>query len=66
MSLIVAVLREGLKAHMRYVTATNRRVKRLCKEAETWIFEDDPTRPCSFVSICHVTGPEPDYVRTGL
>jgi len=64
--LLWAVLREGLEEYMRYATATNRRGKRLFKEAETWIFEDDPTRLCSFISICHVLGLEPDYLRTGL
>ena len=64
--LLWAVLSEGVETYMRYAMATNRRGKRLFTEAETWIFEDDPTWLCSFVSICHVLGLDPDYVRTGL
>ena len=64
--LLWAVLREGMETYMRYAAATNRRGQRLFTEAETWIFEDDPTWLCSFISICHVLGLDPDYLRTGL
>jgi len=64
--LLWAVLREGIETYMKYATATNRRGQRLFKEAETWIFEDDPTWLCSFICICHVLGLEPDNLRTGL
>ena len=64
--LLWAVLNEGIETYMRYATATTRRGKRLFKEAETWIFDDDPTWLCSFINICHVLGLDPDYMRTGL
>jgi hypothetical protein len=64
--LLWAVMREGLETYMHYATATNRRGQRLFKEAETWIFADDPTWLCSFISICHVLGLDADYLRTGL
>jgi len=51
---------------MKYATVTNRRGQRLFTEAETWIFKDDPTWLCSFISICHVLGLDPEYLRTGL
>jgi len=64
--LLWAVLREGIETYMKYATATNRRGQRLFTEVEMWIFKDDPTWLCSFISICHVLGLEPDYLRTGL
>ncbi len=64
--LLWAVLREGIETYMRYATATNRRGQRLFTEVEMWIFTDDPTWLCSFISICHVLGLDPDYLRSGL
>jgi hypothetical protein len=64
--LLWAVLREGIETYMKYTTVTNRRGQRLFKEAEKWILDDDPTWLCSFISICHVLGLEPEYLRTGL
>lgn len=64
--LLWAVLENAVDAYMKYATATNRRGKRLFREAEEWIWRDDPTWLCSFVSICHILGVEPEYVRRGL
>ena len=64
--LLWAVLENGLGDYMKYAIAPGRRGKRLFREAEAWIMEDDPTWLCSFVSICHVLGIDPDYLRTGL
>ena len=64
--LLWAVLENGLHEYMRYATATSRRGKRLFREAEEWIMQDDPTWLCSFVSICHILELDPDYFRTGL
>jgi hypothetical protein len=64
--LLWSVLQEGMETYMRYAAATNRRGRRLFTEAETWIFEDDPTWLCSFLSICHVLGLDPEYLRAGL
>jgi hypothetical protein len=64
--LLWAVLENAVDAYMKYATATSRRGKRLFREAEDWIWRDDPTWLCSFVSICHVLGVEPEYVRRGL
>lgn len=64
--LLWAVLENGLADYMKYTNATRRRSKRLFREAEAWIMADDPTWICSFVSICHVLGLDPDYLRTGL
>ena len=64
--LLWAVLQDGIETYMKYARATNRRGKRLFAEAERWILQDDPTWLCSFVSICHVVGLEPEYLRAGL
>lgn len=64
--LLWAVLQEGIETYMKYATATNRRGKRLFGEAEDWIMRDDPTWLCSFISICHILGLDPGYIRLGL
>jgi hypothetical protein len=64
--LLWAVLENAIDIYMKYAGATGRRGKRLFQEAEAWIFQDDPTWLCSFVSICHVLGLEPEYLRLGL
>jgi len=64
--LLWAVLENSVEEYMRHATATGRRGKRLFREAEEWIMQDDLTWLCSFVNICHVLGLNPDYLRTGL
>ncbi len=65
-ALLWAVLENGLGTYMRYVTAANRRGKRLFHEADVWIMQDDATWLCSFINICHVLGLDPEYLRMGL
>jgi hypothetical protein len=64
--LLWAILENGIQEYLRYATATSPRGKRLFRETEDWIMQDDPTWLCSFVSICHVLGLDPGYLRTGL
>jgi hypothetical protein len=64
--LLWAIMENGIEEYMRYATATSQRGNRLFREAEDWIMHDDPTWLCSFVSICHVLGLDPAYLRTGL
>jgi hypothetical protein len=64
--LLWAVLENGVEEYLKYATATDRRGKRLFRDAEAWLMQDDPTWLCSFVSICYVLGLDPDYLRTGL
>ena len=64
--LLWAILENGMLEYMRYATATNPRGQRLFRETHDWIMQDDPTWVCSFVSICHVLGLDPGYLRTGL
>lgn len=64
--LLWAILENGIEEYMKYAFATGRRGKRLFREAEAWIMHDDPSWLCSFISICHTLGLEPDYLRSGL
>jgi hypothetical protein len=64
--LLWAVLENGVEEYQKYATATGRRGKRLFREAEAWLMDDDPMWLFSFVSICNVLGLAPDYLRTGL
>ena len=64
--LLWAVMENAIDTYMKNATATSRRGKRLFREAEEWIMQDDPTWLCSFVNICHILGLEPDYLRAGL
>jgi len=64
--LLWAILQNGIEEYMKYAFATSRRGKRLFREAEEWIMQDDHTWLCSFVNICLVLGLEPEYLRTGL
>jgi hypothetical protein len=64
--LLWAVLDNGIEQYRKNVNASGRRGTRLFREAEEWIMRDDPTWLCSFVSICHVLGFAPDYLRAGL
>jgi len=64
--LLWAILQDGIESYMKYAFASSRRGKRLFAETEQWIMQDDHTWLCSFVSICHTLGLEPDYLRSGL
>ena len=64
--LLWAVLQDAMETYMKNASAANRRGRRLFAEVEQWIGEEDPTRLCSFVSICHVLELDPGYLRAGL
>jgi hypothetical protein len=64
--LLWAVLENGVEEYRKYATSTSRRGKRLFREAEAWIMQNDPTWLFSFVNICHILEIDPDYLRTVL
>jgi hypothetical protein len=64
--LMRAVLEDALLCFQRGLIRQGRRVQRLAREAEEWLFSEDPRWPFSFVSICAVLGLEPEYIRRGL
>ena len=65
-ALMCAVLEDALMCFQQGLVRQGRRVQRIAREAEEWLFSDDPLWPFSFVSICAVLGLEPAYVRRGL
>ena len=65
-ALMRAVLADALGCFHKGVVHPGRRVQRLAREAEEWLFNDDARWPFSFVSICAVLGLEPTYLRRGL
>lgn len=65
-ALMCAVLEDALLCFQKGLLRQGRRVQRLAREAEEWLFSDDDLWPFSFVSICAVLGLEPASVRRGL
>ncbi len=64
--LLWAVMQRGIEECMKYATATDRRGRRLHREATDWLMRDDYTWLYSFINICHILGLDPGYVREGL
>ena len=64
--LMRAILEDALLCFQKGLVPQGRRVQRLAREAEEWLFSDDARWPFSFVSICAVLGLEPAYLRLGL
>ena len=64
--LMRAVLEDALLCFQKGLFGQGRRVQRLAREAEEWLFSDDTNWPFSFVSICAVLGLEPEYLRQGI
>lgn len=65
-ALMRAVLADALGCFQKGLVHQGRRVQRIAREAEEWLFSDDSRWPFSFVSICAVLGLEPAYLRRGL
>ena len=64
--LMRAVLADALLCFQKGLVRQGRRVQRLAREAEEWLFSADARWPFSVVSICAVLGLEPAYLRRGL
>jgi len=64
--LLLAILEDGVRCYQEnlFVAAGKRRA--LYEEAKEWLFSDDSTWFCSFVSICTMLNLEPNYIRRGL
>jgi hypothetical protein len=64
--LLLAILEDGVRCYQEnlFVVAGKRRA--LFEEARDWLFSDDATWFCSFVSICTMLNLEPNYIRRGL
>ena len=64
--LMLAVLEDGIMCYQKYAGATRPRARRMFREAETWIFQEDDSWPFSFESICSFFGLDPGYFRQQL
>jgi len=65
-ALMCAVLEDAVDCFQQQYVCATRRAKDLGREAEQWLFNDDPNWPFSFLSICSVLGLCPQYIRQGL
>lgn len=65
-TLLLAILEDGIRSFQENLFATSGKRRTIFDEANEWIFSDDDTWFCSFVSICHLLNLEPQYIRRGL
>ena len=61
-----AVLEDAYLCFKRQFEIERRCIPRTAQEAEEWFFSDKSHGLFSFVSICTVLGPEPEFIRKGL
>jgi len=64
--LMLAVLEDGISCFQKYLFAQHKGERRLFREAQDWILEEDKEEPFSFENICEVLGIGPNYLRRGL
>jgi hypothetical protein len=65
-ALMCAVLEDAIDCFQKQFVCATRHAKHLGREAEQWLFSDDPHWPFSFLSICGVLELCPQYIRQGL
>jgi hypothetical protein len=65
-SLMLAVLEDAIMCFQKYAPAQNSKGKRLFREAEYWILEENSDWLFSFENICTALGLDPNYIRDGL
>ena len=65
-ALMCAVLEDAVDCFQKQFSRATRRAKHLGREAEQWLFNDDPNWPFSFLAICNVLELCPQYIRQGL
>ncbi len=61
-----AILEDAITCMQQQALTPSPRRQRLAREAEQWIFADDPAWVFSFLNVCGAVGLEPDYLRTKL
>ena len=64
--LLLAILEDGVRCYQENLLVTGGKRRVLFDEAKEWLFSDDGTWFCSFVSICTMLNLEPNYIRRGL
>jgi hypothetical protein len=65
-ALMFAVMAEALQTYQKFAFSRSARGKALFREAEAWLWAEDPDIPFSFMSICEVFGFDPAYLKRGL
>ena len=65
-TLLLAVLEDGIRSFQENLFAISGKRRTIFDEANEWIFSDEDSWFCSFVSICNLLNLEPQYIRRGL
>lgn len=65
-TLLLAILEDGIRCYQENLFAHGGKRRVLFEEARDWLFSDDATWFCSFVSICTLLNLSPNYIRRGL
>ncbi|TMA88185.1 MAG: hypothetical protein E6J74_28025 [Deltaproteobacteria bacterium] len=63
---MAAVLDDAIICFIKYLTAKQRRDRRLFRETEEWLFAEDSNWPFSFENLCGFLEINPHYLRGGL
>jgi len=64
--LLLAILEDGVRCYQENLLVTGGKRRVLFEEARDWLFSDDPSWFCSFVSVCLMLNLDPNYIRRGL
>ena len=64
--LLLAILEDGVRCYQENLFVSGGKRRALFDEAKEWLFSDDSSWFCSFVSICTMLNLEPNYIRRGL
>jgi len=65
-ALMYAVLEDAVRCFREQFVSGGQQAKRLGREAEEWLFNEDQQWPFSFINICAVLGLDSAYIRQGL
>lgn len=65
-TLLLAVLEDGIRCYQENLFTGSGKRRALFEEAKEWLFSDDATWFCSFVSVCTLLNLDPSYIRRGL
>jgi len=64
--LMLAVLKDAVTCFQKYVAARIGKRKRMFRDAEEWVLEEEKDWLFSFNNICGALGFDPQYIRKGL
>jgi hypothetical protein len=64
--LMVAVLEDAFRCFRKYASASNRRGRRLFRQAEEWFMEPDTGAALTFDYVCEASGLDAEFIRSRL